>query len=592
MPLEDWRLRHRGITTLLWLHVPAIMLFALYMGVGIGHALLETAAIAALAVLASSSMLGRRLRSVAASVGLLMSSAVLVHLSGGVVELHFHYFVMVMVVALYQDWVPFLLAITFVLVQHGVVGAIDPRGVYNHPDAIANPWKWAGIHALFLGGAAIAVIVNWRLHEIAREQGERTARQGAERAEELLLLQTASTAIARTTDADTIIDKVVEAAAGLKFAETSSFYRWYPEDGALRCIASRGHDLDHRPVLRPGEGFAGRIFADLHWRVETDLAPLQRDGPAMAKIGVPIVQGGTPLGVLVVSCRRGWAVLTDDHARLLALFGDQAGAALSKALAFEHQRLAVEELERVNRAKSEFVSVVSHEFRTPLTGIQGFSEMIRDEDFTMEEVKEFAADINMDARRLSRMITDVLDLDRMESGRVTLHAEDGVDLHEIIRDVVAMTQPVAPHHQIAVELDPLVPTLTADGDAATQILTNLLSNAIKYSPEGGAILIRTRVADDSVEVSVRDHGMGIPPEMLNAVFERYTRVESESARHIQGTGLGLPIVRQIVEMHRGHVWVESELGEGSTFYFTLPLTSATAEQVAIGGPQNGKARLL
>lgn len=155
-----------------------------------------------------------------------------------------------------------------------------------------------------------------------------------------------------------------------------------------------------------------------------------------------------------------------------------------------------------------------------------------------------------------------------------------------------MTQPNAPHHPITVELDALVPTLTADRDAATQILTNLLSNAIKYSPEGGAILVRTRTVDDIVEVSVRDHGMGIPPEMLNAVFERYTRVETESARHIQGTGLGLPIVQQIVEMHRGRVWVESQLGEGSTFCFTLPLTSMPTEPVAIGGPQNGKARLL
>ena len=314
----------------------------------------------------------------------------------------------------------------------------------------------------------------------------------------------------------------------------------------------------------------------------------------MAKIAVPIMQGGAPLGVLVVSANQASAQLTEDNARVLSLFGDQAGAALSMAAAFEKQRIAVSELERINRAKSEFVSVVSHEFRTPLTGIQGFSEMIRDEDFTMEEVKDFAADINADAKRLSRMITDVLDLDRMESGRQALHLEAGVDLHEIVDGVFEQIQPNAPYHSVVLGLDPLVPNLTADRDAVTQVLTNLLSNAIKYSPDGGDVVVRTHREGEAVRVSVQDHGMGIPPEMLDAVFERYTRVETEQARHIQGTGLGLPIVRKIVQMHGGRVWVESRVGEGSTFHFTLPLSPArtNGEQVTIGGAQNGKASLL
>jgi signal transduction histidine kinase len=590
---REWRMRHAWITGLLWAHVPLVVLFGLAQGEVLDHVLKEAAGIAILASLASIVKLGRRLRAVSASIGLFMSSAVLVHLSGGYIEFHFHYFVMVAVVVLYQEWTPFLLAIGFVLIQHGVIGAIDPASVYNHRDGMANPWKWAGIHALFLAFECVALIVGWRLYESARTRGRMSSREAADRAEQLFLLHTASRAIAREADDDAIIQKVVETAASLKFAETSSFYRWDAADRVLRCVASSG-DNHERPVLQPGQGLAGRIFVDKQSRVENDLSPLYREGPRMAKIGVPIMQGGAPLGVLVVSTSEQSAQLTQENARVLTLFGDQAGAALSMAAAFEQQRIAVAELERINRAKSEFVSVVSHEFRTPLTGIQGFSEMIRDEDFTMEEVKEFAADINTDAKRLSRMITDVLDLDRLESGRQELHREAGVDLHEIVDDVVDLTQPNAPDHHIVTGLDPMVPKLTVDRDAVTQVVTNLLSNAIKYSPRGGDVVVRTRQEDETVRISVQDHGMGIPADMLDTVFERYTRVETDQARHIQGTGLGLPIVRQIVEMHGGRVWVESQIGEGSTFHFTLPLTPETSagEQVSIGGATNGKARLL
>jgi signal transduction histidine kinase len=219
------------------------------------------------------------------------------------------------------------------------------------------------------------------------------------------------------------------------------------------------------------------------------------------------------------------------------------------------------------------VSIVSHEFRTALTGIQGFSEMMRDEDFTVEEMKEYAGDINNDAQRLNRMITEMLDLDRMESGRFELHRGD-VDLNQLIAEVAERARAGAPGYPIRLELDEALPAVVGDRDKLVQVVTNLVDNAVKYSPAGGEIQVSSRRGDGLAHVRVRDHGMGISPESLETVFERFSRVESGTSRYIHGTGLGLPIVRQIVQMHGGKAWVESALGQGSTFHFTLPLAGS------------------
>ena len=233
------------------------------------------------------------------------------------------------------------------------------------------------------------------------------------------------------------------------------------------------------------------------------------------------------------------------------------------------------EIEQLSRLRSEFVSLVSHEFRTPLTGIQGFSEMIRDEAMTMPEAREYAGDINKDARRLARLITDMLDLDRMESGRMTLNS-DPVDFNRIVTETAGQFRLSAADHPIELELDSHVPMLIGDADRLTQVVTNLVSNAIKYSPKGGAVEIRTQLADRTVTLTVRDHGIGIAPEQLEKIFERYSRVETTETRSISGTGLGLPIVRLIVQLCDGKVWATSEFGQGSVLHVQLPIPEAVA----------------
>ena len=236
-------------------------------------------------------------------------------------------------------------------------------------------------------------------------------------------------------------------------------------------------------------------------------------------------------------------------------------------------REANKQLRDMNKLKSDFVSVVSHEFRTVLTCIEGFSELMRDEKFSPQEMKGFAADINTDARRLTRMISDLLDLDRMEFGRVTLQKEE-VDLNAIIMNASDRIHPTAPKHSFRFQLDDTLPRIIGDSDKLIQVVSNLVTNAVKYSPDGGEILLSSCLEGDIVHTQVRDHGMGIPPDSLERVFERYSRIEAGSTRYIKGTGLGLPIVRQIVQMHGGKVWAESCQSTGSIFHFTLPIAGA------------------
>jgi len=226
-------------------------------------------------------------------------------------------------------------------------------------------------------------------------------------------------------------------------------------------------------------------------------------------------------------------------------------------------------LERLNRLKSEFVSLVSHEFRTALVGISGFSEMIRDEDVSLDEAKVYAGDINKDAERLNRMINDMLDLDRIEAGRLTLHHQT-VDMNNLVEDAVDRARASSARHTFTCNLAVEKPVVQADPDRIAQVLSNLLSNAIKYSPDGGDIAVTSLARDGVVEVSVHDHGVGIAPEFVDRLFSRYERYE-KSASKIIGTGLGLAISRQIVEMHGGKIWVESKQGDGSDFRFTIPV---------------------
>jgi len=180
LPDELWAQRHRWILGLLWLHVPAVYLFALAQGVGVAHAAEEASIVVAFAAAGTVLRQRRRLSTVVTSTGLMATSAVLVHLSHGSIEMHFHYFVMVGVVALYQDWLPFVVAIGFVVLQHGIAGALNPHDVYNHPPATRQPWRWAAIHGGFIMAMSATGIASWRLNEALQRHATEREKQLAE----------------------------------------------------------------------------------------------------------------------------------------------------------------------------------------------------------------------------------------------------------------------------------------------------------------------------------------------------------------------------------------------------------------------------
>ncbi len=245
------------------------------------------------------------------------------------------------------------------------------------------------------------------------------------------------------------------------------------------------------------------------------------------------------------------------------------------------------QLADLSRAKSEVMSMVSHEFRNALVGIQGFSEMMRDQALPAADVKAFATDIYNDSTRLNRMISEMLDLDRLEAGRADLELAP-VDLNVKVGDVVERARVSNTKCSIETRLDAALPAVVADGDRLFQVITNLVGNAVKYSPDGGQVLITTTLDGGQVHVSVQDQGVGIAPEDLARLFQRYERFSNNSVHKISGTGLGLVIARQIVQMHGGRIWAESTLGKGSKFHFTIPV-QAYGNQLAVAAAGSAQA---
>ncbi len=228
----------------------------------------------------------------------------------------------------------------------------------------------------------------------------------------------------------------------------------------------------------------------------------------------------------------------------------------------------ISERKEIERMKSDFVATVSHELRTPLTSLRGFVELMLKREYPPEKRREFLEVILRESQRLTDLVNDVLDLQRIESGQQVFRFEP-VSLAEVVQHTADVFAGVGEAHPIAVEIPPDVPLVFADPELVHQVISNLVSNALKYSPAGRVVCIGARAEPGQVLVWVRDEGIGIPPDALSKIFSRFYRVHDTATRNIGGSGLGLALVKEIVEAHGGKVWAESRLHQGSTFYFTL-----------------------
>ncbi len=250
----------------------------------------------------------------------------------------------------------------------------------------------------------------------------------------------------------------------------------------------------------------------------------------------------------------------------------------------------ITEQKNLDKMKSSFVAMASHELRTPLTAIKGFSSTLLDgvdhELYGPEDQKEFLGIIVGECDRLRRLIDDLLNTARIESGESLTPNYTEFELVPLLEKVVRVQNQASTRHDVKLVLHDQMPaTIVGDDDKFDQILTNLLNNAIKYSPEGGDVIVHAYLeGDDMVKFGVEDQGIGIPKDHLGKVFERFHRVNNDDNRKIYGTGLGLFLVKHLVEqVHMGEIWAESEVGKGSTFLFKMPKRLDIEEAKAANG---------
>jgi signal transduction histidine kinase len=336
---------------------------------------------------------------------------------------------------------------------------------------------------------------------------------------------------------------------------------------------------DERLVIAGGErvaagSLAARVLEDARSAFVCDTRARARPRRAFA---TPLLSGGRAVGVLVVE--RSGDISTGERAALETI-GAHVGVALENArLVSRQRRFAAElqdrvgaarrELEELDRAKSAFVAIASHELRTPLTALQGFSEILALRRVPAEEVSRLAGVMRREARRLGRIVSDLLDLSRIERGLEPALCRIPVQIESTIEATVDLFRQGTASHPITAECEPALPVVDADPDALERVLTNLVSNAIKYSPSGSTVRVGARALAGGVAIEVADAGRGIPADALSRVFEPYYRVP-DAAGAAHGTGIGLAVVKALVEAHGGTVRVESAPAMGTRVTVVLP----------------------
>ncbi len=289
---------------------------------------------------------------------------------------------------------------------------------------------------------------------------------------------------------------------------------------------------------------------------------------------IPMIARGRPVGVLAADNKISGDPIHPQTVELLQTFASHAAVAVENARLFQEIQEKGRQLEVANRHKSEFLANMSHELRTPLNAVIGFSEVLLERMFgeLTPKQEEYLQDILGSGRHLLSLINDILDLSKVEAGRMELEI-GSFSLQEALESGLTAVRERASRHRIALRLDveSRIGLIEADERKVKQVVFNLLSNAVKFTPDGGRVDVTACLADGEVQVAVRDTGIGITPEDQERLFEEFHQVGRSSGVKREGTGLGLTLTKKFVELHGGRIWVESQVGVGSTFTFTLPI---------------------
>jgi signal transduction histidine kinase len=432
---------------------------------------------------------------------------------------------------------------------------------------------------------AVIAIENVRLFQ----ELEARTRELTQSVGELKALGEVGQAVSSTLDLQTVLNTIVGHAIQLSGTNGGVIYEY--DEATQEFLLRASYHMEKEVVealqatpVRLGEGATGRT-ATMRTPVQVpnivegreDTAARAR--PILTRLGyksvlaVPLLREERILGALTV-WRRETGSFSTEVVNLLQTFATQSALAIQNARLFREIEDKSQQIEAANRHKSEFLANMSHELRTPLNAIIGFSEVLGERLFgeLNEKQAEYTEDILSSGRHLLSLINEILDLSKVEAGRMELELAT-FDLPLAIDNARTFVRERATRHGITLDVavDDRLGEIVGDERKIKQILLNLLSNAVKFTPEGGRIGIKARQADGSVEISVSDTGIGIAPEDQARIFEEFRQVGADYAHKSEGTGLGLTLAKKFVELHGGRIWVESEVGKGSRFIFTLPI---------------------
>jgi signal transduction histidine kinase len=388
-------------------------------------------------------------------------------------------------------------------------------------------------------------------------------------------------AVSSSLDLREILDAVARRALTLAGADGCGIFEYSPERGRFHAVVSQGISrqfLDAIPV-GTSQGTLGRAtqagepvqVPDVEAVPDYPFRDRLLSEGLRAVLTVPMVGGDVARGIVLF--RRAPGDFDERVVTLMRTLADQSKVAIANAHLFREIEEKSRLLEEANQHKSEFLASMSHELRTPLNAIIGFSEVLLQRMFGELNPKqdEYLQDVLSSGRHLLSLINDILDLSKVEAGRMELELAR-FDLPQALQDTLVLVRERAVRHGIDLQLDAdaRLGDLVADERKIKQVMLNLLSNAVKFTPEGGRVDVRAIPTDGGVEISVTDTGIGIAPENQELIFEEFRQVGGDYAHKREGTGLGLTLARKFVELHGGRLWVKSQLGQGSTFTFSVP----------------------
>lgn len=413
----------------------------------------------------------------------------------------------------------------------------------------------------------------------------------ARKVHQLEVLRSVGDAVSSTLDPAAVLDGIVSNAVQLTDADGGSILEYDESTDGFMVRAAYGSSPEmvrtlRRTVIRRDASLVGRavterrplLIADISTEpLDAHLEVLHREG-WRSVLAIPMLRGDLIVGAVVIRRRRPGS-FSDDMVELLQTFATQSSIALVNARLFSELESKSAELEVASRHKSEFLASMSHELRTPLNAVIGFSEVLIDRTFgdLNDRQDEYLHDIWRSGRHLLELLNEILDLSKVEAGRMELETST-VLVEDALGYAVSMVRERATGHGIAVSVDVAADAMVAHTDELRlkQILLNLLSNAVKFTPDGGSVQVRATRHDDELWVTVADTGVGVPAEDRERIFESFQQGGRGVARE-EGTGLGLTLTRRIVELFGGRLWLESEVGVGSTFGFALPRAFVTKE---------------